>query len=226
MLMFLDSHDTLYTPEKFFFQTLQLHYWGSPGPLYASLLKAFWGFLYILLFLMFVFVVVMAFGDTYEVSSTNRLLATVAGGLVPFLYKTLIATGAGDKLDTESVQFQTELREVIEGFKQTWPVSDIGGTKPGTKKKLATGKGAPRKWFYFAKKAAEGIEDEIDQKKQEENVQTVNEDVTFTRVDDSGENNMTFIINLKHFLSQQGIEQVNTKRLGSGGTDEEKARCL
>ena len=138
MLLFLDSEDTLYTPEKFFFQTLQLHYWGSPGPLYASLLKAFWGFLYILLFLMFVFVVVMAFGDSYKVTPTNQLMVTVAAGFLPFLFgKVLVRPKTEYELETDSVQFQVELQKVIRGFKQTWPVSDIGGAKPGTEKKPA-----------------------------------------------------------------------------------------
>ena len=85
--MFLDKLDTPYTPEKFFKDSIMLDYYGAPGPIYISMIAAFWSFGYILLFLFFVFIVVMAFGDAYSVSSTNQLLATVAGGFIPFLFR-------------------------------------------------------------------------------------------------------------------------------------------
>ena len=146
--MFMDSQDALYTPEKFFFQTIELNYWGCPGPLHASLLKAFWSFLYILLFLLLVFIIVMAFSDAYKVSSTNRLMVTVAGGLIPFLFRTVLArAGGGSTLETDSVQFQTELQKAIEGFKQTWPISDIGVAKPGAERNSAKEDAMPCSWF-------------------------------------------------------------------------------
>ena len=68
MLVFLDKYDTPYTPEKFFFETIDLNYFGCPGPIYTNVLAALWEFLKIVLFLLFIFIVVMAFGDAYQVS--------------------------------------------------------------------------------------------------------------------------------------------------------------
>lgn len=86
MLLFLDQKDTPFTPEKFFEQTIDLHYCGCPGPLHVNAIKGLWRFTRIVVFLAFVFVVVMAFGSAYRVSTTNQLLATVAGGFIPFAF--------------------------------------------------------------------------------------------------------------------------------------------
>ena len=37
-------------------------------------------------------------------------------------------------MDTSSVQFKAEFNKTIEDFTQTWPVSDIGGKRPGLQK--------------------------------------------------------------------------------------------
>ena len=126
LLMFLDRQDTPYTPEKFFYDAITLNYCGAPGPLYLQFLRAFWSFARILLFLFFVFVVVMAFGDAYSVSTTNQLLATVAGGFIPFLFRYVFAPAGGvPSLYTESVQFRAQFHQAINRFMQNWPVYDI-----------------------------------------------------------------------------------------------------
>ncbi|KAL8610251.1 hypothetical protein ACOMHN_038946 [Nucella lapillus] len=126
VLMFLDRQDTPYIPEKFFYDVILLNYCGAPGPLYKHFLAAFWSFANILLFLFFVFVVVMAFGDAYSVSTTNQLLATVAGGFIPFLFRYVFAAAGGvPSLYTESVQFLTQLHQAINSYAQNWAIYDI-----------------------------------------------------------------------------------------------------
>lgn len=126
MLIFLDRLDTPYTPEKFFHEVILLDCYGSPGPLYKQILDAIWSFGRILLFLFFVFVVVMAFGDAYKVSTTNQLLATVAGGFVPLLFRYVFAAGTKrDSLQTDGVQFKMHFHAAINSFVQNWPVHDI-----------------------------------------------------------------------------------------------------
>lgn len=130
MLLFLDRNDTPHTPEKFFYDTITLDYYGAPGSLYVNFVSAFWSFGKILIFLVFVFIVVMALGDAYSVSSTNRLLATVFGGFVPFLFRFVFITESGTpSLNTESVQFTTQLHSAINHYKQNWPVADIDPTQ-------------------------------------------------------------------------------------------------
>ncbi|PVD24198.1 hypothetical protein C0Q70_14668 [Pomacea canaliculata] len=126
MLLFLDQKDTPFTPEKFFEQTIDLHYCGCPGPLHVNAIKGLWRFTRIVVFLAFVFVVVMAFGSAYRVSTTNQLLATVAGGFIPFAFTYFFESKETDSsVDAESVQFRTQLHTAINEFRQTWPVFDI-----------------------------------------------------------------------------------------------------
>ncbi|GFS22117.1 hypothetical protein ElyMa_001609300 [Elysia marginata] len=126
LLVFLDKYDTPYTPEKFFFNTIDLNYFGCPGPIYTNVLAAVWEFLKIVLFLLFIFIVVMAFGDAYQVSTTNQLLATVVGGFVPFLFRYIFVSDAGvGGIDTQSIQFITEFHRAINNYTQGWNVFDI-----------------------------------------------------------------------------------------------------
>ena len=155
MLLFMDNEDVVRTPGKFFMQTVQFNCWVSPGPLRVNFLKTFWSFLCILLFLFFIFIVVMAFGDSYNVSSTNQLMVTVVGGLVPFMLRTVMARGGGGEEKTaDSVQFNTQLQGAIGNFKQTWPVCDIGGAKPGNEESgMAEEDRLPCSWLPFWKEA-------------------------------------------------------------------------
>ena len=126
ILLFLDSKDTPYTPEKFFRDTIDLNYCGCPGQLYVNILTALWNFLKIIIFLMFVFVVVMAFGSAYSVSSSNQLMATVAGGFIPFVFTRFFSRGNhAASVDPDSVQFKTQFHTVINSYEQNWPVFDI-----------------------------------------------------------------------------------------------------
>ncbi|XP_070185271.1 uncharacterized protein [Littorina saxatilis] len=127
ILLFLDNKDTVYTPEWFFYEAITLKHREAPGPLYLSYSKAFRNFGFILLFLFFVFTVVMAFGDTYKISPTNKLLATVAGSFIPFLFRNVFSSGKGDSdIDIESIQFREKLQKAIEEYQQEWTVFDFG----------------------------------------------------------------------------------------------------
>ncbi|KAK7101981.1 uncharacterized protein [Littorina saxatilis] len=139
ILLFLDSQDTPFTTERFFEETVNLNYCGCPGLLYVNFLRALWSFVKILIFLLFVFVVVMAFGNAYRVSSTNQLLATVAGSIVPFVFlRILFKSNQGVSVDTQSIQFRTQFHSVINAYEQNWPVFDIEpeDTKPKRTAKL------------------------------------------------------------------------------------------
>lgn len=126
MLLFLDSKDTPYTTEKFFRETVDLNYCGCPGQLYVNILRALLNFLKIIVFLVFVFVVVMAFGNAYSVSSSNQLMATVAGGFIPFVFTRFFSRGnQSATVDPDSVQFKTHFHTAINSYEQNWPVFDI-----------------------------------------------------------------------------------------------------
>ena len=125
-LIFLDERDTPFTPVKFFHRSILMNCCGCPGELWLQILRAFVSFGKIVLFLLFVAIVVMAFGDAYKISSTNQMLATVAGGFLPFVLRNIFSrSGGANSVNTDSVQFITEFDNAVNMFEQTWPVADI-----------------------------------------------------------------------------------------------------
>ena len=83
----------------------QVRVHGAPGPVYLNLLAATGKFMIIVVFLMFVMIVVMAFGNVMAMSSTNTTLATLAGGFVPMLLKNVLSS-KGAKLSLKSISFK------------------------------------------------------------------------------------------------------------------------
>ncbi|XP_067684811.1 uncharacterized protein [Haliotis asinina] len=123
MLVFLNSLDQPFTPHKFFFETIDMNYFGCPGKLWQNTLTAFYDFMKIMVFIFFVLVVVLAFGTQF--STTNQMLATLAGGFVPFVFQNFFMKGSGSfTIDTESIQFVAEFNNTIERYTQKWPIAD------------------------------------------------------------------------------------------------------
>ena len=126
LLLFLDHLDTPHTAEKFFYQMISFKYFGSPGPLHRAVVDALFEFLRTLAFLGFIFMVVMSFGDVHQISTTNQLLVTVAGGLVPFLFRHIYTQAGGEfEFDTECIQFQTKFHGAVHSYRQSWEVEDL-----------------------------------------------------------------------------------------------------
>ena len=124
LVFFVDSDDTPRMPRSLFEEACQIRVDGSPGPIHLSILYATGRFLGIIVFLMFVFVVVMSFGDIYRISSTNQMLATLAGGFLPFIFKNVMSA-ARPQLDIKTVSFKSKLDEIIQNFQQNWPMADF-----------------------------------------------------------------------------------------------------
>ncbi|OWF54686.1 hypothetical protein KP79_PYT04408 [Mizuhopecten yessoensis] len=138
LVMFLDKKDTPYITQKFFFDTSKMPCSGSPGPLLNNLCGAISGFLVIIVFLLFVMLVVITFGDMYEVNSSNQTLATLAGGFLPWVFRNVLFKSAADlTVDTDNLHFQGCFANVIERYVQTWPFADI---EEDTKRQEGLGK--------------------------------------------------------------------------------------
>ena len=90
LILFIDNDDNPRIPKKLFEETCEITVPGSPGPVYRNLLYATGKFLVIITFIVFVFIVVLMFGDVYKVSSTNQMLATMAGGFVPMVFSNVL----------------------------------------------------------------------------------------------------------------------------------------
>ncbi len=137
LILFVDTADTPRIPKQLFEEVCKMQVVGNPGPVYRTLLKATAKFLTILTFLVFVFLVVMSFGESYKMSSTSQTVATMAGGFMPFVFIHVLRAGA-PPLDTGLVSFRSKLEEIIQNFRQTWPMCDFVfdlGEKPDSQKK-------------------------------------------------------------------------------------------
>lgn len=97
---------------------------GVPGPIYRGLLLGLAQFLKILVFLGFVFIVVLTFGEVYKISSTNQMLATLAGGFLPVIMREFMQPDRPD-IEIGTVSFKSKLDEVIKNFWQYWPLYDF-----------------------------------------------------------------------------------------------------
>ncbi|XP_064609260.1 uncharacterized protein LOC135473341 [Liolophura sinensis] len=124
LLLFLDSNDTPRIPLKLFQELCNVRVAGCPGPVYLSHLRATGKFMNIILFLLFVMIVVMAFGEVYRISSTNQMMATLAGGFLPWLFKTVWISKA-QSLSLNTISFKGQVDETINSFKQNWALHDL-----------------------------------------------------------------------------------------------------
>lgn len=126
LVLFLSKYDRPMIPKSFYFKSCKMPFYSVPGEL---LINYFWAaaeFGLILLFLMFVLVVVLAFGDTYEISATNKMLATIAGGFVPFMLRNIVfKKHSVPVVDKSNMHFQVCLHNLLEDHLQTWPIYDI-----------------------------------------------------------------------------------------------------
>ena len=124
MILFVDKHDTPRIPKKLFDDVCAINVAGSPGPVYKSLLEATGKFMVIILFLVFVFIVVMSFGESYKISSTNQMLATMAGGFMPFIFSNILKPSAPE-VETNLLSFRSKVEEIVKNFWQPWPMYDL-----------------------------------------------------------------------------------------------------
>ncbi|XP_052087075.1 uncharacterized protein LOC127724217 [Mytilus californianus] len=103
VILLLDRFDKQYITKKFFFKVCNIIPDG-PGPISKHFGVAMRRLSLIFMFLIFVTLVVLAFGDSYNVSFSNQLLATLAGGVVPWiLMKTNIVFAQADKKDANEL---------------------------------------------------------------------------------------------------------------------------
>ena len=124
LVLFVDNEDMPRIPRNLFEEVCQINVAGAPGPVHQSLILATQEFLKILLFIFFVFIVVLTFGAVYKVSSTNQMLATLAGGFLPFLMRTFLTPSKPD-IELGTVSFKSRLDEIIKNFRQKWPIYDV-----------------------------------------------------------------------------------------------------
>ncbi|ESN93587.1 hypothetical protein HELRODRAFT_180676 [Helobdella robusta] len=124
LVLFVDNEDMPRIPKKLFENVCEIKVAGVPGPVYRGLLLALKQFIKIVTFIVFVFIVVLTFGNVYEVSNTNQMLAALAGGSLPFILRTFMEPEKPE-IEMGTVSFKSKLDEVIKNFAQVWPMYDF-----------------------------------------------------------------------------------------------------
>ncbi|XP_059153423.1 uncharacterized protein LOC131939240 [Physella acuta] len=133
LLLFLTRDDFLHMSEKFFFHCCTMDCAGSPGPIVESYVKATLEVVKIGIFLLFVFLVVMAYGSSYYISPANHLFVTLISGLVPLIIRNVFCLAGAtpvETVNTKNYRFEAQLKEKIETFGQSWDVKDMTLANP------------------------------------------------------------------------------------------------
>ena len=127
LVLFITNSDQPQIPTKFFFHACNMPYSMVPGQLFSSYLSAFRELGVIMIFLVFVLIVVLAFGESYELSASNHLLATIVSGFLPLvLRRVLFKSHSVPSIDTSSdINFQVCMFDLLNTYEQSWPIHDI-----------------------------------------------------------------------------------------------------
>ncbi|XP_059153421.1 uncharacterized protein LOC131939235 isoform X2 [Physella acuta] len=126
LVLFLNREDILYMSKKFFFHCCTMDCAGAPGNLVENYIKATLDFAKVGLFLLFVFMVVMAYGSVYYISPANHLFVTLVSGLVPLIVRNIFCLKKPvETVNTSNYRFEAQLKDKIESFGQSLDAVDI-----------------------------------------------------------------------------------------------------
>ncbi len=128
LVLFIDYKDSCRIPKELFRQITNIEAPGCPGPIGLGLIQALKQLVYMVTFLFCVVIVVMTFGDTYEVSTTNQFLMTMAGGFVPFFIRNIIKPKKNE-IFLNNYSFKGKIQQIIRSYHQSWPVYDMSFNK-------------------------------------------------------------------------------------------------
>lgn len=142
LMLFLNRNDTFHIPKEFFFNLIKSRSCYCPGPVHILYVKAFVELIWILLFLGFVMMVVLAFADANQISGTNQTMTTLAGGFLPLAFKKCFQKShTGLQVDTNNMSWKATLDNKIKSYSERWAISDlksieyIGSSKFSCKRK-------------------------------------------------------------------------------------------
>ena len=71
----------------------------------------------------------LAFGEEYGISATNQMFATLAGGFLPYIFRTVLFKQVGPvTVDPDNLSLKSKFKRKIEEYTQNWIVSDSKST--------------------------------------------------------------------------------------------------
>ncbi|CAH1797869.1 unnamed protein product [Owenia fusiformis] len=124
LVLFVSKFDVHFVPVKLFYAITMIEVAGSPGPIHKSMFHAWRRFGQIVVFLVFLVMTVSLFAKIYKVGSTSQMLATLAGGIFPFVLRNFMSPKA-TPIELNSCTFNCKVDEVIGNFKEDWPIADL-----------------------------------------------------------------------------------------------------
>lgn len=129
--LFFDDHGKPFVTQKDLSKICSNNFTGAPGTLWENYKKAFIHFVFITLFLLLVATIVLAFGQAKGVTGTYLALATLGGGLIPFILRRyLFKSNDLSDFRTDYILFCNELKTMItkENYEVCYEIEDIQGT--------------------------------------------------------------------------------------------------
>lgn len=124
LLLFLDVKDITYIPKDFFFKAAAIKHFYCPKPAHILYLKACFELVCILLFLGFVILVVLSFGN--NISGINQTLVTLLGGSLPIVFARIFRKPKiGPEIDKGYMPWIANLDACIKNYSERWPMSDF-----------------------------------------------------------------------------------------------------
>ena len=126
LAMFLDKSDIPYIPKIFLFEMAKLPHHFCPGVIHLLYLKALLDFSLILGFLLFVFIVIFAFGQAQDISSGGQTIAALGSGFLPLvLRKFLFQSHGGSSIDKSNLKWKYMFVNAVQKFSTRWNFTDI-----------------------------------------------------------------------------------------------------
>ncbi|KAK3578640.1 hypothetical protein CHS0354_002942 [Potamilus streckersoni] len=126
LVLFIDKNNKPIVPRKFFIDACKMQHYACPGQPLTNYLWAFFELSMTVLFLLGVLIIALAFGETYELSFANQIMATLAGGLLPWIFLHILNySRTSPSLDKSDVTFKLYFDRLLETYKQDWPIDDI-----------------------------------------------------------------------------------------------------
>lgn len=135
LVCFVDVTDTPRMPRLLFDLICQLEVPGSPGKLVLRVLDVIKDILFMVLFLAFVLFVVMMFRAVHVLTTTQQMLFTLAGSLLPFLtiVSRISSATQGSGSHFNSYAFSGAINDIlIRKYLEGWPVCGFVVTNPSS----------------------------------------------------------------------------------------------
>jgi hypothetical protein len=122
----MDKSDFIFIPKSFLFKMANLPHNLCPGSVHMLYFKAAFDFSLIVIFLVFVFVIIMAFGKVQNISTGGQTIAALGSGLIPlFLRRIFFRSHETPSVDSSDLQWQYLFENAVQEYSERWNFVDI-----------------------------------------------------------------------------------------------------